>query len=263
MTAGWPDLVNELDRWGEAERVATLWWRDDDAAAPSASLDRIVSIAGKVPVALAVIPAAAEAGLAVWLARAARSLLAPRLAVLQHGWRHADHSTGGKKNEFPAERSREEVASELAVGRERLAALFGSQALGVLVPPWNRFDVGFLPLLSACGLCAISRAAPRRVVSPVRGIIEVNIHVDLVAWAGDRGFIGDGAALSGLVRHLRARRLGGVDEAEPTGILTHHLVHNEATDRFLRCLVAITCAHPAARWLDGVEVFAHSAVAPA
>jgi hypothetical protein len=57
MTAGWPDVVDELDRWRDAERVATLWWRDDDAVAPSARLDRLVTIAGKVPVALAVIPA--------------------------------------------------------------------------------------------------------------------------------------------------------------------------------------------------------------
>ena len=35
MEAGWPDLTAELDRWGEAGRTATLWWRDDDATAPS------------------------------------------------------------------------------------------------------------------------------------------------------------------------------------------------------------------------------------
>jgi hypothetical protein len=263
MTAGWPDLVDELDSWGAAERVATLWWRDDDAVAPSAKLDRLVAIAGDVPLALAVIPGAAEPELAVWLARSARSLAAPRLAVLQHGWRHADHSSAGKKSEFPAERSREEVASELTAGRKRLAGLFGNRALGVLAPPWNRFDAEFLSLLSACGFGAISRAAPRRTVTPAPGISEVNIHVDLVAWAGDRGFIGDGAALSGLIGHLRARRLGGVDEEEPTGILTHHLVQSEATNCFLRRLFAITRAHRAVRWLDGAEVFARSAVAEA
>ena len=67
--ARWPDLVNELDQWGEAERVATLWWRDDDAVAPTAGLERLLSIAGGVPVALAVIPSVAEPELAVWLAR--------------------------------------------------------------------------------------------------------------------------------------------------------------------------------------------------
>jgi hypothetical protein len=84
----------------------------------------------------------------------------------------------------------------------------------------------------------------------------VNVHIDLVAWAEDRGFIGEEGALGGIVRHLQARRLGEVDAQEPTGILTHHLVQDEATDRFLRRLVAITEEHPGTRWLDAAEVFA-------
>jgi hypothetical protein len=47
-----------------------------------------------------------------------------------------------------------------------------------------------------------------------------------------------------------------VDAEEPTGILTHHLVQDEATDTFLRKLAAITGVHRAARWLDATEVFA-------
>ena len=255
-TARWPDLVNELDQWGEAERVATLWWRDDDAVAPSASLDRLLSIAGSVPVALAVIPSVAEPELAVWLARLTRSTLASPFVVLQHGWRHANHSTAGKKSEFPAERSCEDVVSDLTAGRARLIALFGTDALAVLVPPWNRFDAGFLPLLSACGFGAISQVNPRRAAYPVPGVIEVNVHVDLVAWAGDRDFIGEGAALGSLVGHLRERRRAGVGDDEPTGILTHHLIQNQAIDAFLCRLVAVTGAHAATRWLGATEVFA-------
>jgi hypothetical protein len=250
-TAGWRDLVDELDRWGEAGQVATLWWRDDDAVVPSAKLDRLMSTAGSVPVALAVIPAAT----APELAALTRPSLAFPLAVLQHGWCHANHSSIGKKSEFPAERSREDVASDLTAGRARLTALFGTRALAVLVPPWNRFDASFLPLLGACGLCAISRAQPRRRVHPTPGVIEINIHVDLVSWTGDRNFIGEGTALGSLVGHLRGRRLTGIGDDEPTGILTHHLVQDDATDGFLHRLVAVTGAHAAARWLDATDVF--------
>src|SRR5215472_4002810 len=91
IAAGWPDLAEELERWGEAGREATLWWRDDDAIAASAELDRLV------PLALAVIPALADAGLAARLAAARQS----EVAVLQHGWRHTDHADGGRKSEFP------------------------------------------------------------------------------------------------------------------------------------------------------------------
>jgi hypothetical protein len=252
-TARWTDLVDEFNRWREAGLVATLWWRDDDAAAASSRLDRLVSIAGDIPISLAVIPAAADPGLAAWLTCPSRS---PRLAVLQHGWCHVSHAINHKKSEFPPERSCHAVASDLAAGRARLTELFGARALAVLAPPWNRFDLCFLPLLAACGLHAISRVKPRRTPWPAPGIAEVNIHIDLVAWAEDRGFIGEAAALGGIVGHLQARRLGEVDPQEPTGILTHHLVQDEATEAFLRRLVAITKEHPATRWLDAAEVFA-------
>jgi hypothetical protein len=252
-TARWTDLVEEFNLWRQTERVATLWWRDDDAATASGRLDRLVSIADDIPISLAVIPAAADPGLAAWLTCPSRS---SRLAVLQHGWCHVSHAINHKKSEFPLERSCHAVASDLAAGRARLTGLFGARALAVLVPPWNRFDPCFLPLLAACGLGAISRSNPRRTPWPAPGIAAVNVHIDLVAWAEDRGFIGEAAALGSIVRHLQARRLGEVDAQEPTGILTHHLVQEEATDAFLRRLVSITKGHPATRWLDAVEVFA-------
>jgi hypothetical protein len=255
-TVGWSDLIDELDCWKEAGRVATLWWRDDDATGPSGQLDRLLSISGDIPISLAVIPAEADAGLAAWLTHPSRSHQTTRLAVLQHGWRHENHVVGGKKNEFPPERRRRAVAGDLAAGRARLAAFFEVCALPVLVPPWNRFDCSFLPLLAACGLRAISSVRPRRSVRPAPGIVAANVHVDLVAWTAGRGFIGERAALGGLVGHLRARRLSEVDAEEPTGILTHHLVQDEATDAFLRRLVASTRAHRAACWLDATEVFA-------
>ena len=255
MMAEWPDLMAEFDRWEEAGRVATLWWRDDDAVAPTARLGRLLSIASGVPISLAVIPADAQQELAQWFARYLQ--LAPKasVAVLQHGWRHFNHSDIGKKSEFPAGRPRPEVASELAAGRARLKGLFGTRAQPVLVPPWNRFDDSFLGLLAGCGLTGISRARPRS-APRVSEVIEANIHVDLVAWKGSREFVGEDAALGGLVHHLRARRLRAVCADEPTGILTHHLVQDEATNAFLDRLIAVSAAHPAVRWLDAGETFA-------
>src|SRR5271155_5313241 len=100
MAAGWPDLAEELEHWGEAGRVATLWWRDDDAAVASAQLDRLLALAHGVPIALAVIPALADIGLAARLTPPAGSAV----AVLQHGWYHTNHADGRRKSEFPPER---------------------------------------------------------------------------------------------------------------------------------------------------------------
>jgi hypothetical protein len=246
----------ELDCWEGAGKVATLWWRDDDAVAPTARLGRLLSIASGVPISLAVIPADAQQELAQWLAQYLRSAPKASVAVLQHGWRHLNHSGIGKKSEFPAERPRSEVASELAAGRARLSDLFGTRAQPVLVPPWNRFDDSLLGLLACCGLTGISRARARSASPRAPGVIEANIHVDLVAWKGSRGFVGEDAALGGLVQHLRARRLRAACADEPTGILTHHLIQDEATDAFLDRLIAVSVAHPAVLWLDAGEIFA-------
>ena len=251
-SARWSDLAHELDRWAQEGRIATLWWRDDDAAAPSRHLDDLLALAGKVSVALAVIPGLADQALAARLGRPAAS----QARVLQHGWRHVDHASGGKKSEFPASRSPEKVADDLAQGRARLSALFGSRALAVLAPPWNRFEDAFLPLLAAGGIRALSRVNPRPTAWPAPGLFAANVHVDLVAWRGDRGFVGKAAALGGIAGHLRARRCGGAERDEPTGILTHHLVQDEATDAFLARLLRLTLDHPAARWLNAGEVFA-------
>ena len=262
MMVKWPDLMAEFDRWEEAGRVATLWWRDDDAVMPTARLGRLLSIASGVPVSLAVIPADAQQELAQWLAQYLRSAPKASAAVLQHGWRHLNHSSGRKKSEFPAERPRPELAFELSAGWARLRDLFGTRAQSVLVPPWNRFDDSLLGLLAGCGLTGISRAGPRTSSAWAPGVIEANIHVDVVAWKGSREFVGEDAALGGLVKHLRARRLRAVCADEPTGILTHHLIQDEATDAFLDRLITATVAHPAVRWLDAGEIFTSDVLDP-
>lgn len=248
MTAEWSDLMGELDRWGEAGRVATLWWRDDDAVAATPQLDDLLRLADEVPVALAVIPAFARPGLATALPRT------PLVAVLQHGWQHANRAGHGKKSEYPETRPAAVVGAEVAAGRARLRALFGSRALPVLVPPWNRFADELLPLLPGNGISGLSRLASRCCAPWPPGLVALDVHLDLVAWHGGRGFIGAGAALGGLVGRLQAQRLGAAAAAGPIGILTHHLIMDGATATFLDRLIALTGAHPASRWAGAAEL---------
>jgi peptidoglycan/xylan/chitin deacetylase (PgdA/CDA1 family) len=239
--ATWSDLVSELDRWEEAGHIATLWWRDDDAIAMTPALEHLLSVAGPTPLALAVIPETAEKTLADALHGR------ETVAVLQHGWSHANHGGTGRKSEFPAERPASGVASDLARGRERLGDLFG-EAVPVLAPPWNRFAPEFETLLPRAGIAALSTMASRAQGAAAR----VDVHVDLVAWKAGRGFVGTGAALGGLVGELRRRG----DSAAPVGILTHHLVMDDATAGFLGELISVVADHPAARWADIREAVA-------
>ena len=244
----WDTLDRELALWTAAGQVATLWWRDDDAVAPSAALDRLLALAaGRASVALAVVPEPAGEPLARRLATA------PLVRVLQHGWAHRNHRPPGARSaELGADRPLAAVTAELARGREHLASLLGARFLPVLVPPWNRIDPTIVEALPALGFRGLSCFGPRAV-----GLRStVNTHVDPIAWRADRGFVGEAKALGELARHLAERRAGAVDADEPTGLLTHHLVHDAALWRFLDRLLARTTAHPAVRWLDARAVFA-------
>jgi len=251
MTGKWPDLVAELDRWGETGHVASLWWRDDDAVAPTPELTALLQVAGAAPVALAMIPAEASRELRGFLDNA------PQVAVLQHGWRHTNHAAAGaKRSEFPARRAEAAVVDELAEGRERLKTLFGPRALPVLVPPWNRFAAEFVPLLTKTGFAGLSGMASRAAPALSAGIATIDVHVDLTACKGDRGFIGTTAALAGVIGHLRACRLGSANPGRAIGILTHHLVMDRATAGFLDRFLATVDRHAAARWASVAELLA-------
>jgi hypothetical protein len=249
----WRDIWDELDAWRDAGRSATLWWRDDDAVEPTPALDRLLDLAARtaVPVALAVVPAQAGAALAERLAEA-RDLATP----LQHGYAHANHAAAGeKKAELGASRPLERVREELARGGSRMATLFGTRALRVLVPPWNRVADEVVACLPTLGFTGLSSYLARAAAVPAPGLTAVNTHADILRWRAPRGFLGENEALALMTAHLGARRRGQADAGEPTGVLTHHLAHDEAAWRFLDTLLPRLNEHPAVRWLSAPEAF--------
>lgn len=249
----WSDLGDELDRWADGGRRATLWWRDDDAARATPALGRLLALRADlgVPLALAVVPASARADLAAAVADAGG------VSVLQHGYAHRNHAGDGEpKAELGPGRAPDDALGELAAGRERLVALFGGAAAAVLVPPWNRIAETLPPRLGAAGYRGLSTYGPRARAEAAPGVVQVNTHVDLVDWRGGRGFIGEAAALGLAVGHLAARRGGANDGGEATGLLSHHLIHDAAAWDFIAAFVTATTAHSAARWIDAGETFA-------
>ena len=250
--SGWDDLDRELDAWANAGQSASLWWRDDDAVAPTGRLDRLLTyIDGqRASICLAVIPALARSELAAAVARPGT------ISVLQHGYAHLNHAPAGdKKAELGSHRPIVEILAELAAGRERIFDLFGPAALPVLVPPWNRIAPAVAAALPTIGLPAISNYGPRPAAAMAGGILQVNTHIDIMNWHDGRRFIGEAAAIQLAVAHLAARRQASSDPHEPTGLLTHHLAHDEPAWRFVGAFLNRTLAHPAVRWLNGVEVF--------
>ncbi len=249
--ADWSGLESELDAWRGAGRTATFWWRDDDAKGVTEELDRLLALRkeARVPLALAVIPAGAHDPLARRLASLAE------VGVLQHGYAHVNHAPEGeKKVEIGGARTADQILGELHAGREKLESLFSLKVLPVLVPPWNRIEPAIVAALAERGYTGLSTWGPRE-AAETAGLVQINTHIDIIDWKGDRKFIGEELALDRAVGHLKARRAGAADAAEPTGLLTHHMAHDEGCWKFLAAFLARTNRHPAARWLGAHWLF--------
>lgn len=229
-----------------ARRAPVFWWRDDDAAAPSAELERLLALsaAASVPLALAVVPQAADPALF--------TILHNETALLQHGTDHRNRAAPGeKKTEFPAAEAEDAALARIAAGRERLERLAGSRALPVLAPPWNRLRAALVPRLLEAGIHGLSAYGERASAEPAPGLTQVNTHVDIVAWRTGRGFIGEEQALALALRQLEE------NTGEPTGWLTHHAVHDRAAWSFLERLFDISRRH-GAQWARAQALFGPS-----
>jgi len=259
----WADLDRELDAWGRAGQSATFWWRDDDAIASTPALQRLLDMAATatgqpLPLALAVIPAPADIGLAQTLR------IAHDVVALQHGYSHGNHAAAGaKKAEFPVGRDSSTALLDLADGMQRMRELFDDRALPVLVPPWNRIDPALVGRLTDLRIRGLSTYGPRAAETAHRGMAVVNTHVDIFNWHPERRFLGIEGCLRLAIDHLAARREGRVDPGEPTGLLTHHLVHDEDAWSFLAMFLQRTSNHAAVRWMEARQLFICSLDGPA
>ncbi|TXI07550.1 MAG: polysaccharide deacetylase [Rhizobium sp.] len=236
--AEWQPLRDELRRWNDAGRTAKLWFRDDDAIEPTPALDRLLSLANRfdVPIALAIIPGPTGEALAERLAHETG------VTATVHGWTHRNYAPDDtKKQELGLHRPQDVVLDELHRGFDKLKTLYPRQFVPLLVPPWNRIDDALLPHLASFGYRAVSvfglaKEAP---------IELVNTHVDIMRWHGVRGGLPHGEIIEHLVEEFR-NRFDGNDE--PIGLMTHHLVHDDLAWNFIETLFEETAGHAAIEW---------------
>jgi hypothetical protein len=243
MASAWRGFEEDLARRRDAGRAAVFWWRDDDAGGPTENIGRLLGLAAAsaVPLALAVVPAAAQPALF--------RMLHAGVAVLQHGCDHRNRAgLGEKKTEFPAAEPEEEALARIAAARARLESIAGAWLLPVLAPPWNRLRGTLLARLPEIGLRGLSTYGPRSAVEPAPGLRQVNTHLDIVAWRAGRGFIGEDEALGQARRHL------ALQSDEPTGWLSHHAAHEPASWAFLERLFDVT-RRCGAHWAHPGTVF--------
>jgi hypothetical protein len=251
MQADWSLLTKELDFWSKAGLTPRLWLRDDDAVVPSKALDRLLAVCDRyeVPLVLAVIPEPTGNELALHL----RGNTLVSVAV--HGWRHANYAPATeKKQELGKHRPALESVAELACGLSKLSALHGDRLLPILVPPWNRIDASLVPSVSGAGFRAISAFADKLTEFQTRELAVINTHLDIMDWSTRRGRDQGEAALEFVDALRKSRESGGY----PVGILTHHIVHDDAAWDFLDQLLEMTALGNSCTWLSGSALLRRS-----
>ena len=234
----WSEFEDELARRREAGRPAQFWWRDDDAGALLPSLKQLLAISRKnqTPLALAVVPEAAEPELF--------RVLHDGVTVLQHGTDHRNRAAAGeKKTEYPAGEPVEAALARISDGLGRLRTFAGKRFLPVLAPPWNRVRRDILKKLPAIGIRGVSAYGARPSAEPEPGLRQVNTHVDIIDWGHGKRFIGEAETF--------ALALNSLSNDEPLGWLTHHAVHDAAAWNFLERLFTLK----EVRWVSAREAF--------
>lgn len=180
------NLDREIDRCLEdaltsanvRERIP-VYFRADDIAVPGRQFKEMIALFSRhsVPLSLAVVPS--------WLTQARWASIeslccdsSDLWCFHQHGWRHKNHETSGKKQEFGPSRSRLEIQNDLFRGRERLAHLMRTYFFPAFTPPWNRCSHETLRELKKAGYKALSRSQGASPPTP-DGLMDVQVNVDL------------------------------------------------------------------------------------
>lgn len=207
-----------------ATESGCVYFRADDVAVPGRGFDRMMDLFSdyRVPLSLAVVPA--------WLTHVRWNTIqtrARRSSSLwcwhQHGWRHANHQTAGKKQEFGSARQTGAIKSDLLKGRQCLENILGNQFYPVFTPPWNRCNSYALKILKECGYAAVSRDCGAWPPSPA-ALPDHCMHIDLHTRKAQDPVSGWKRLFEALEKDLSAGRCG---------IMLHHQKMNAAAFDFL------------------------------
>jgi predicted glycosyltransferase len=221
----WSPLDAALARLRDSGTEVGVWWRDDDAAAETPGLRRLLDLSRRygASVGIAVIPRHLDPSLAAALANE------PEAWALVHGLSHANHAPPHqKKAEFGAHRPLPALKRDAAEAIRIASAGLGAKLLPVFVPPWNRIAPDLRPALPELGYRGLSTFKDRPSSGSDPRLVEVNTHLDPVDWHGTRSLADPQHLIAILAAAVERRRTGAADPGEPVGLLTHHLAHDEA-----------------------------------
>ena len=155
---------------------------------------------------------------------------------------------GDKKIELGGVADLGALTDRLGAGFRVLDDRFGHKFLRVLVPPWNRISAEITPLLGDLGFVGLSTFGKEQPPAD-RRVRWVNTHLDLVHWGANPIPLTFDESVTRLTDLLLNRRLWRV------GLLTHHLVMDDAAFLALDRLLGLLLDHPRVVWRAPHELF--------
>ena len=230
-----PDLDSRIEKCirsgcekTEGQGGGYLFFRADDVAVPGRQFSRMMDLFSTygVPLSLAVVPAMLTRKRWQYL-KGFEKKNPSRWCWHQHGWRHVNHETEGKKQEFGGVRTISEIQRDLVRGKNRLEQLMGDRFYPVLTPPWNRCSNGTLKLLKELGYAAVSRRRGSKTPS-LRGLPDYSVNVDLHTRKEKSPAAGWENLFAELYQALASNFCG---------IMIHHQMMNAAAFEFIEILL--------------------------
>lgn len=218
----------------EKEKIK-IFFRADDIAVPSHNFSRLMELflSHRTPLCLAVVPS--------WITPQRWESMRPfrvRGGKLfcwhMHGYRHQNHETSGKKQEFGPARSQSNIISDLTRGYSRLSSVLKDEAFPVFTPPWNRCSKETLQVLKKLKFKAVSRSDGAQPLT-LEGLDDYCVHVDLHT----RKEKDPDTGRHNLIKELEHGLSTGV-----CGIMIHHMRMNDNAFLFLDTLLAQLSNYP-------------------
>ncbi len=211
-----------------------LFFRADDIGVPSRNFFLLIDSFKKhnLPLCLATVP--------TWATRKRLTELQNQTGKNnsqwcwhQHGRKHLNFESSGKKQEFGPARTEMQISTSLQQGKKRLDGLLGSELFPVFTPPWNRCSATTLAALPELGFKAISRsrgASPKSAVD----FPDFQVNVDLHTRKDPSPAYGMERLLTEIENSLASGRCG---------IMIHHQRMNRAAFAFLDLLLGCLQSH--------------------
>lgn len=227
----WRDRLARTIEQSAANHTVRIFFRADDIGAVGRAFETLCQIFRyyQTPLAMSVVPA--------WLSAirqqqlfAAAPLEEPLWGWHQHGWRHVNWQSSGKKSEFGDQRSFEKQWRDIWHGWQKMQTVFQGACLPVFTPPWNRLSLTTIKVLQKLDFKAVSitKPLPSGLKTPL-GIANFRVQLDLHTRKGKDPAVDFEQLLTELA-YLMERR-------EPSGIVIHHQRMNTFAFDFLHHLL--------------------------